>query len=68
MKTEQSEYIEAKSGKRLIRCEAQFYLNGRTFHGLIVDNNLYDDPNDSFAKVTGIQSSLDKGLIVKHAL
>jgi len=65
MRTEKTEYIETSTGRHLVRMEAQFWYRGQRFHGLVIDNALYDDPDDSFAAAAGIKSSLDEGLIAK---
>lgn len=45
-----------------------FFFHGQYFSGLVDSeaNALYDDPEDSFAAVTGIESSIDKGLICEE--
>lgn len=59
------EYRVVATGVRLVREPNMFYWRGRNFSGLVdVNKNaLYDDPEDSFAAVTGMISSLDQGLI-----
>jgi len=60
-----TEYISTSTGNKLIRKPNMFAWRGQSFHGLVdVEKNaLYDDPEDSFAAVLGIDSSLHQGLI-----
>ena len=62
-------YVCVKTGNTLERKANMFFWRGRYFTGLVdvKTNALYDDPSDSFAKHIGIESSLEKGLIVPSA-
>ncbi len=63
-----SEYTD-REGRQLERRLGMFYFRGQSFTGLVQPetNALYDDPEDSFAEVVGIKSSISSGLIVKQA-
>jgi hypothetical protein len=60
-----TKYVSTKTYEVLERKAACFYWRGQYFSGLIdvKANALYDDPENSFAAVVGVPSSIEKRLI-----
>ena len=55
--------MKVKNGNKLERKPGMFFWRGRYFHGLVTDNALYDDPEDSFMEHLGFINSLQAGRI-----
>ncbi len=61
-----TQYLSVKTENLLERREECFHYKSQVFPGLIdpETNDLYDHPDDSYAHFLGMQTSLERGLII----
>ncbi len=61
-----TQYLSVKTENLLERREECFHYRSQVFPGLIDPdtNDLYDHPDDSFSTFMGMQTALERGLII----